>query len=209
MRLAAIVLAKSPRPGHVKTRLCPPCTPTEASAIAAASLEETIDAVAGCRHVRRVIAVDDDVTIPGFETIRQRGEGLAERLAGAFEDVGGPALLVGMDTPQLTSRSLEAAFAALERCDSVIGPTEDGGYWGIGLHGPRFRELFVDVPMSRPDTWAHQLRRLHASGLDPVVLPVVRDVDVFDDALAVARLIPDTRFAGLVRAIARERAPVA
>ena len=209
MKPAAIVLAKSPRAGHVKTRLCPPCLPHEAAEIAAASLELTIDAVAAVRHVRKVVACDDDVVIPGFQTFRQRGAGLADRLAAAFEDVGGPAFLVGMDTPQLTTRLLESALAALEGSGCVIGPTEDGGYWGIGLHGPRFRELFIDIPMSHPRTYACQLQRLRSSGLDPVVLPVLRDVDLFEDARAVARFVPDTRFARLIGAMEPDRVPFA
>ena len=51
---------------------------------------------------------------PASRSSPQRGDGLAERLAAAFADVGGPALLVGMDTPQVTPALLERGLGALE-----------------------------------------------------------------------------------------------
>ena len=200
---AAIVLAKRPRPGLVKTRLCPPCTPEEAAAIATVSLGMTIEAVSHCPGVRRVIASDEDLRVPGFVTIAQRGDGLAERLAAAFEDVGGPAVLVGMDTPQIDARLLQGALASLARNDCVIGPTEDGGYWCIGLHDDDVGHLFLDVPMSRADTCEAQVDRLRECGLTPSFLPVLRDVDVFEDARAVARLVPGSPFAKTIDALER------
>ncbi len=74
----------------------------------------------------------------GFEVIAQRGGGLDERLAHAFDDVGGPALLIGMDTPQVTpallsTRALRLAGAS---ADAVLGAAPDGGYWALGPARP-------------------------------------------------------------------------
>ena len=106
MTATVIVIAKAPVPGRVKTRLTPPLSPTQAAALARAALEDTLAAVAAARLAgRRVVALDGDPDgwLPdGFELVAQRGGGLAQRLARAFEDVGGPALLIGMDTPQIT-----------------------------------------------------------------------------------------------------------
>src|SRR5262249_3936520 len=52
-----LVMAKAPVPGRVKTRLCPPCTPTEAAALAEAALADTLDAVAACHADRFVVAL--------------------------------------------------------------------------------------------------------------------------------------------------------
>ena len=73
---------------------------------------------------------------PAGRSSPQRGDGLAERLAAAFADAGGPAFLVGMDTPQVTPALLAPGCAALERADAVFGPALDGGYWAIGLRAP-------------------------------------------------------------------------
>ena len=40
-----LVIAKAPDPGHVKTRLCPPCTVEQAASIASAALRDTFAAV--------------------------------------------------------------------------------------------------------------------------------------------------------------------
>ncbi|MGH9194049.1 MAG: glycosyltransferase, partial [Acidimicrobiales bacterium] len=39
-------MAKAPQPGRVKTRLCPPCSPGQAAAVAEAALATTLAAVA-------------------------------------------------------------------------------------------------------------------------------------------------------------------
>ncbi len=134
----------------------------------------------------------------GFDVIPQRGGGLAERLAGAFEDAGAPALLVGMDTPQATPELLDEGLAALaDGHDAVFGDALDGGYWAIGLKRAD-PAVFAGVPMSAGDTGAVQRGRLRELGLDPQVLPPLRDVDHFEDAVAVAAQAPGTRFAAAV-----------
>jgi len=149
---------------------------------------------------RRVVALDGepgDWLPPGFELIAQRGDGQAERLAAAFDDVGGPALLIAMDTPQVTPELLDAGLARLSG-GAVLGPATDGGYWTIGLAEPDPR-VFAGVPMSERHTGAAQRARLAALGLTTHYLPPLRDVDTFEDALAVAALAPDGRFARALR----------
>ena len=58
----------------------------------------------------------------GFEVIAQRGDGLDERLAHAFADVGEPAVLIGMDTPQVTPELLALACARLAGAGRRRGP---------------------------------------------------------------------------------------
>src|SRR6185503_15831726 len=53
-----VVIAKEPYPGRVKTRLTPPFTPVEAAELAAASLSDTLAAVAATTVTRRVVALD-------------------------------------------------------------------------------------------------------------------------------------------------------
>jgi hypothetical protein len=197
-----IVIAKAPVPGRVKTRLCPPCTPRQAAALAEAALRDTLAAALCSRARRRVLALDGAPgpwLPPGFEVLPQRGDGLAERLANAFADVGGPAFLVGMDTPQLTPQLLDAGLAAC--AEAVLGLTYDGGYWGIGLRSPD-PAVFAGVPMSAAVTGAFQRARLEALGLRPLLLPALRDVDTIADAEAVARAAPHTRFAAALAALA-------
>ncbi|HXD56276.1 MAG TPA: TIGR04282 family arsenosugar biosynthesis glycosyltransferase [Thermoleophilaceae bacterium] len=202
--MTVIVIAKAPQPGRSKTRLSPPLTPAAAAQLAEASLRDTLSCVARVPAERRVLALEGEPGpwLPaGFQIVPQRGAGLDERLAAAFEDVGGPAVLIGMDTPQLSPALLRLALTELEEADAVVGPALDGGYWAIGLREPR-RELFEGVPMSSDDTCRAQLGRLAEHGLSVTLLPPLRDIDVFEDARAVARLAPRSHFATALRAAA-------
>ena len=203
---ALAVLAKAPLPGRSKTRLCPPCTPVEAARLASAALADTLAVARSVPAARHVLVIDGpaDAWLGfGFEVMPQRGRGLDERLAAAFEDVGGPALLIGMDTPQLTGRLLSDALGALEHpgVDAVIGPAADGGYWCIGLRRS-LPEAFIGVPMSAATTGRVQRLRLRELGLRVAELPTLRDVDRFEDAVAVAAAIPGSRFAAALEALA-------
>lgn len=192
-----IVIAKAPVAGRSKTRLCPPCTPEQAAELARAALEDTLAAVLATPARRRVLVLDGEREswLPeGLEILAQRGDGLGERLAAAFEDVGEAAFLVGMDTPQLTEAHLTSGLEGLARAASVFAPADDGGYWGIGLRTPD-EQVFAGVPMSADDTGSRQRERLVALGLGVVDLPGLLDVDTITDARAVARSAPHTRFA--------------
>ncbi|MDT7846366.1 TIGR04282 family arsenosugar biosynthesis glycosyltransferase [Streptomyces justiciae] len=189
-----LVIAKEPVPGRVKTRLTPPFTPEEAAALAEASLADTLHTVAATPADRRVLVLAGEPgpwLPPGFEVVRQCAGGLDERLAHAFAQCTGPALLIGMDTPQVTPELLTVDFAD---CDAYFGPAEDGGFWALGLSHPD-PELLRGVPMSTPTTGAVQRGRLMAAGLRVRDLPQLRDVDTAGDAEAVAKLAPDGRFA--------------
>jgi rSAM/selenodomain-associated transferase 1 len=210
---ALLVIAKAPVPGRVKTRLSPPCTPEQAARLAAAALVDTLAAVAaaGGPARRRVLALDGEPGAwvpPGFEVVGQRAGPFGERLAGAFADVGGPALLVGMDTPQLTPALLEAGLAALAApgVDAVLGPALDGGYWAIGLQGPD-PAVFEGVPMSVAGTGEAQRARLGALGLRTADLPPLLDVDTIEDARVVAAGAPDTAFAAALAELGAELVP--
>jgi rSAM/selenodomain-associated transferase 1 len=199
-----IVIAKEPRPGHVKTRLTPPYTPRQAAALAEAALADTLGTVAATPAVRRTVCLagrpGDWLPAP-VRVAGQRGNGLDERLACAFEDAyeGRPMVLVGMDTPQITPALLADAAAALGTHDAVLGPATDGGFWLLGLREPD-RALLLGVPMSRPDTGAAQLARLRRSGLTVALAPELTDVDTASDAAAVAARAPAGAFAAAVRA---------
>jgi len=172
-------------------------------------LERAIAALPeAARHVLVLDGPAGDWLAPGLEVIAQRRVGFAERLAGAFEDVGEAAFLIGMDTPQVTPAMLDSALQALQSPanDAVLGLCEDGGYWGIGLCRAD-RRVFAGVPMSTPRTGECQRLRLEELGLRSCALPVLRDVDCHADAMAVAAEAPDGRFARALARIERHADP--
>jgi rSAM/selenodomain-associated transferase 1 len=203
--VALAVIAKAPVPGRVKTRLCPPFTGTEAAELAAASLHDTLAAVAATPAPRRVLVLDGDPGdwVPsGFAVIAQRGAGLGARLAHAFADCAargaGPVVLVGMDTPQLTPALLAAAGELVTSGSAdrraVLGPAADGGYWLIGLSAAD-PGVFAGVPMSAADTGRRQVAQLVRRGFTVRPVAELRDVDTAADAAAVAAAAPHTAFA--------------
>jgi len=202
-----LVLAKAPVPGRVKTRLCPPCTPEQAATIARAAIVDTLEVARGVLHVRPVLVLDGEPgpwVPPGLAVIPQTVGDLADRLAAAFAAVDGPTVLIGMDTPQVTAASLDAAVTALCRpnVDAILGHTIDGGWWIIGLRDPHLR-AFDGVPMSTSTTGHAQSAKLAALGLRTRELAVEMDVDTFADARTVADRIPHSRFARAVQTAAR------
>jgi uncharacterized protein len=204
-----IVLAKAPVPGKVKTRLTPPFTPHEAAMLAEAALADTLEAGASASFTRHILALADQRATPGalraelpgrFEVIPQRGGGLDERIAAAFDDayatVNAPLVLIGMDTPQVTPGLLETVAQTLTSgaADAVFGPAADGGFWLLGLRQPD-AELIHGVPMSAGHTGRVQLDRLRAAGLRIRQVPELIDVDTVADAVQVAAQAPGSRFA--------------
>jgi hypothetical protein len=162
--------------------------------VAGAMLADTVAAVARSSAARRVLVFDGDASRwapEGFEVVPQRGSDHAQRIAAAFEDIGGPALLIGMDTPQISPGLLDESLGALlsHRVDAVLGRTRDGGWWGMGLRHPD-RRVVEGVPMSTPVTAERQLERLAEVGLRCRRLPTVADVDTIEDARRVAAGVP-------------------
>jgi glycosyltransferase A (GT-A) superfamily protein (DUF2064 family) len=218
-RVQLIVIAKAPRPGFVKTRMCPPYSPGQAAELAGAALSDTLAVVAQlcARGVvgGAVLALDGPpglVDVPDcFDVIPQVEGGLDRRLAGAFEAAylirRAPMLLIGMDTPQVTGRQLAEACDSLltDGVDAALGPATDGGFWALGLRAPNAR-LLVDVPMSTSWTGRAQLDRLRTFGLRVALLPELRDVDDSASARSVAEVAPESRFAVQLRRFERELA---
>lgn len=191
----ALVVAKAPVPGRVKTRLCPPLSPFEAAAVAEAALADTLEAVARCGADRFVLALDGapgQWLPPGFEVVAQRGAGLDQRLAAAWDDAGGPGVQVGMDTPQLQTDHLDLALACLDDHGAALGLAEDGGWWAVALRRPD-PACFLGVPMSTARTGRAQRRRLLDLGLSVAALPTLRDIDDVDDLAAIAAAHPGLR----------------
>jgi hypothetical protein len=196
-----LVIAKQPVPGRVKTRLVPPCSYEQAASLAEAALADTLGAVLMTPARRRVLVLDGQPgpwLPPGFDIVPQCAGPLDERLAAAFAPVTGPALLIGMDTPQVTPRLLTVDW---ETADAAFGPAADGGFWALGLRTPD-AALLRGVPMSTATTGAIQRARLRAAGLRVLDLPQLRDVDTAADAVAVARQVPRSRFAARTRELA-------
>ncbi len=204
--MKVLVMAKAPVPGLAKTRLGAVIGHDAAADLAAAGL---LDTLAVCREAgaEGVIALTGDLdaamraddirtALADWTILWQRGDGFAERLANAHLDAApGPLVQIGMDTPQLSVANLQSASRALEDYDIVLGPADDGGWWGLGLHDPADAQALRGVPMSTSDTCENTRKALIARGVSVGLVETLRDVDTVEDAETVAAAAPRTRFA--------------
>ncbi len=200
---ALVVFAKVPEAGRVKTRLCPPLTPDEAAALYDAFLRDALDRYAalaaepGGPAVRLYLGAADrapaDLVPPGVGAFRQRGRGLGERMLRALVETFAAghdrAVIVGTDHPTLPLAYVALAVEALaDPLTAVLGPSDDGGYYLLGLNEV-VSDLF-DMAYSHPDVFEDTLERVMEADLTPVVLPAHYDVD---DADALRRLVGEWR----------------
>jgi SAM-dependent methyltransferase len=109
-------------------------------------------------------------------------------------------LLIGMDTPQISGALLDADW---EDCDAVLGLSEDGGFWGIGLRTSDAAPVFAGIEMSNPRTGSAQLARLLSLGQSVKLLPPLRDIDEPEDAAYVAERYPGLEFSRRHAALTR------
>ena len=106
---------------------------------------------------------------PDVRLLPQVGADLGARMSRLLSDLLAEgyagAIAVGTDTPTLPTAYLVEACEALRSgaADVVLGPSEDGGYYLIGLGAPA-PELFVNVPWSTATVYAETLARARASG---------------------------------------------
>jgi len=193
-----IVIAKECLPGKVKTRLHPPLSLEQAAELAAASLGDTLAAVGPLPATRRVLAFDGRIVpdaAAGYDVVPQVDGGLDLRLGAIFDGCNEPAVLIGMDTPQVSAAILAPVFADWpDDVDAWFGPAADGGFWALAMRNPD-GDLIRGVPMSQADTGARQLERLRGAGLRVRMLPTLTDVDHIEDAHLVASLAPGGSFA--------------
>ena len=187
------IMAKAPRAGVGKTRLCPPLSPDEAAGLYRCFLLDTIDRIRALEGasvaIAHAAATDRaffEDACPELVLVAQHGPDLGTRLANVFDQLFGrgfrAVLAMGADTPTLPGEFLRRALDALAdpRLDLALGPTEDGGYYLIGLRAPR-PELFEGIPWSTSRVFDETMRRARAVTLNVAVLPRWYDVDTIDD----------------------------
>jgi len=119
-----------------------------------------------------------------FQIEIQSGIDLGQKMANAFEEILAKGyekvLLIGTDCGMLTSDLLDKGFEILDEKDLVIGPAKDGGYYLIGMKILR-TEIFETIPWSTEEVFGLTLKRVESEGLSYGLLPVLSDVDTYED----------------------------
>jgi rSAM/selenodomain-associated transferase 1 len=180
------IMAKAPRAGHVKTRLASACPSAGVLPLYRAFIEDTI---ALARTVGATIAVvcpagdaeEVGAWLPSdVRVVSQRGEGLADGLASAFEFLCDPPRRVvafNGDGPHLPPAVLDAAFAALADHDLVFGPCDDGGFYLVGATRTH-AGLFDPYALGTGSALAALITQTRRLGLSSTVTAAHYDVDV-------------------------------
>jgi rSAM/selenodomain-associated transferase 1 len=184
----AYVVAKAPRAGVTKTRLCPPLTADQASQLARAFLCDTLASVELAGMSPRIVCQSESeqqalrrLAGPSIQVSVQSGTGLGDALEGAFRegfaDAYSAVAVLAADSPTLPVPLITEAFTALDDgMDIALGPADDGGYYLLASRQTH-PALFHQMRWSSDAVASETLRRCAALGLRTHVLPAWYDVD--------------------------------
>ncbi len=193
LRPIIIVMVKAPRAGEVKTRLVPPLSESDAASLAACFARDTIlnaQRAAGDVLVAYAPAEArsdlEAILPPDLHWFAQAGDNLGQRLDSVAKHAFGlgfsPLVILGADSPTLPASFIRETVNVLtaDEADVCLGPTEDGGYYLVGMHGP-VPALFQNIDWSTPS--AYEQTAANASDLNLRLhrLPIWYDVDTPDD----------------------------
>lgn len=186
-------MTKAPEPGKVKTRLTPPLTAEEAAGLNICFLRDVAESIlaATAQTPARGIGIYTphgaesayaNILPELFFLLPQRGNDFGERLLLAAEDlfkVGFASLcLINSDSPTVAVSSFAEAARELAKPGEriVLGPSDDGGYYLIGLKQMR-RRLFEEIDWSTEHVFNQTLQRATEIGVEVHRLPTGFDVD--------------------------------
>lgn len=192
-RCALAVMTKAPRAGRVKTRLTPPLAPEESAALNICFLRDTTTAIAitAKEGIAQGVAVYTpvgeesaytDILPHDFVLVPQRGDAFGERLTLAGDDllrVGFSSFcLIDSDSPTVPQSAYTQATRLLAQPGDrvVLGPSDDGGYYLIGMKQLHCR-LFEDIDWSTERVAEQTMERAHEVGVPLELLPTWYDVD--------------------------------
>jgi rSAM/selenodomain-associated transferase 1 len=216
-------MAKAPREGEVKTRLLDALSPEEARRLYVAFLSDTFALMEDLRDEREELSLAlcytpegeeeafEEVEREGSLMIPQRGENLGERLANCFDDLFAlgfeSVVAIGADSPTLPSEYVFDAFDCFETDEDVVmGPTEDGGYYLVGMR-KLHRRIFEDIPWGAGGALDATIERAREAELNLVLLPEWRDVDTPEDFERLKRELDENKdFAKFTRRFLKELA---
>ena len=191
---AVAVMTKVPGMTVVKSRLHESLGAERATELYRCFLLDRLGAVATLRDISGAVAFTPPeaealmrtLAPPALRLVPQRGADLGERLSNILTDLLDlghiAALAVDSDSPTLPMAYVAEAAKVLSsgRCDVVLGPCEDGGYYLVGLRVPQ-PALFEGIPWSTDAVFAMTLDKARVRGLSVHLLPQWFDVDTEAD----------------------------
>ena len=191
MKSTIIIMAKVPRAGNVKTRLQPFFSSARCVSLSEAFLGDAINK-AQSRANELIIAYSPRLERDyfakfennKFTLLAQKGENLGEKMFNAFQfafaNNSDAVVMIGTDSPTFPAEFIDSAFENLKNADAVLGETEDGGFYLIGLRTLR-KEIFANVEWSSAKTFEQTTQNIENIELKLLHLPIWFDVDFPED----------------------------
>jgi len=189
---ALIIMAKEPKIGSTKTRLCPPLRADQAAQLYEALLWDTIEMAAGVPGIDLAIAITPPESSEYFKQITPPetilipvacadiGECLvyvlSQLLAMGYQRV----MALNSDGPSLPPEYIQTAIQCLDQHDLVLGPAEDGGYYLVGLQQNQ-PNIFMGIDWSTHHVLAQTIQAAEQRNLTVHLLPPWYDVDTAAD----------------------------
>lgn len=193
---ALVIMARYPVAGAVKTRLARAIGAEPACQLYQAFLRD-LDArfARGRRTLVWAFHPPESnfppLVTPGIRCVPQRGADLGARMHHCFRLLSQEGcqrvLIIGADAPHLQEGWLDEAEAALGNADVVLGPTEDGGYYLVGMREPH--DVFTGIQMGTPCVLADTLARAETLRLRVHLLPQTFDVDEVADLVRLRQVL--------------------
>ena len=198
MRSALLIFIKNPTLGKVKTRLAKTVGDYNALKIYQFLLSHTmeitfeLDAYDKFLLYNEFIPTKDDWPVLKYQKELQKGDNLGDKMKNAIkmavdEDYD-KAVLIMPDCPRLTDTIIEKAFKALDNHDFIIGPTNDGGYYMIGMRAYN-PAVFENKKYSTGSVFKEAVEEFGKLGKTHFVLPELVDVDLEDDLGKLKKMI--------------------
>jgi len=193
-----LLFAKAPIAGKVKTRLVPDCSPQQAAEIAKILLDEAARVASEYwpGQVKLAVWLDqDDAYIQSvahrysLQIVAQPAGHLGEKMHGCFEAFGYPAAIMGCDAPHVLGTTLLDTHRNLSDGQSVLAPSDDGGYYLIGL-SESSPTLFNGIRWGGETVLKDTLQKAEQQPARIELLPSLNDIDTWQDVLAVVDQLP-------------------
>ena len=186
-----IVFVKAPLPGDVKTRLIPALSPAEAAELYQCFVKDIIRSMRRLKDVHMELAYQPHAKAPdpswtgcAVPFFRQDGQSLGERLhralSSAFIGKAKRVVIIGSDSPTLPLDYVRQAFHMLRKCDVVLGPASDGGYYLVGM-SRLCLGFFEHVSWSTEQVFEQSIANAQKYGYSLRALPTYFDVDTIED----------------------------
>jgi hypothetical protein len=197
MRSALLIFIKNPSLGRVKTRLAQTVGEYNALKIYQYLLDHTMEITYNLNMDRFIyydefIPTKDEWPAGLYQKAMQRGTNLGEKMQSAFQEIFEEdyrkAVLIMPDCPKMTDTLIEKAFKMLDTHDFVVGPTDDGGFYLLGMHAES-PELFAGKTYETATLFEDTIKRIEATGKTYFRLPILTDVDKEEDLGRLKKMI--------------------